>query len=99
MWQVNGSESAFITNAVASPQNMQQYWSDIGCKALNRMNAFYYIDEDVGQDKALPQWGIFDAEGKPFIDLGCSATWEPTGAPALSQVNGTWNKPGPTGFR
>ena len=53
--------------AVASVQNTQHYYKTVGC-SLNNTNTWWSTLRDSG---ASPNFGILDADDRPFFDLSC----------------------------
>lgn len=54
--------------AVASVQNLQTYWKNVGCQAFNSAHTFWYTLEDSNQS---PSFGVIGADGNALIDFSC----------------------------
>jgi glucan endo-1,3-beta-D-glucosidase len=67
-WPFEGAQQG---QAVASVENLQQYWTEVGCSVIGMYTTFWFElikDSEAGQ----PDWGILDAANhKPRIDLTC----------------------------
>jgi glucan endo-1,3-beta-D-glucosidase len=59
-------------DAVASAENMQRYWNDIGCKVVDEYTTFWFElikDSEANQ----PDWGVVDpVTHKPRINFSCA---------------------------
>jgi glucan endo-1,3-beta-D-glucosidase len=86
-WPVNGTS---INEAVASADNYQRYWNEVGCQVFGKYNTFWFeLLQDSMPDQ--PDWGLLDTKTyQPRIeDLSCpggssiapSATETPQEAP------------------
>lgn len=68
-WPINGTE---IKDAVASADNYQRYWDEVGCQLFGKYNTFWFeLLQDSMPDQ--PDWGLLDTKTyKPRIeDLSC----------------------------
>lgn len=69
-------------DAVASLENLQQYWAEVGCSVVGTYTTFWFElikDSEPGQ----PDWGILDSvTHKPRINLSCPGLQ--SSAPATS---------------
>lgn len=83
-WPIDGAQ---ISEAVASPENYQRYWSEIGCQVFGKYNTFWF---ELLQDSQpeQPDWGLLDTKSyQPRIkNLGCGAMVSPP-APTTGTVS------------
>jgi glucan endo-1,3-beta-D-glucosidase len=82
-WSYQGPQQG---DAVASAENLQQYWTEVGCSVVGMYTTFWFElikDSEANQ----PDWGILDpTTHKPRIDLKCPGLAGPSvpAAPASS---------------
>jgi glucan endo-1,3-beta-D-glucosidase len=67
-WPYEGAQQGA---AVASAENLQQYWTEVGCSVVGMYNMFWFeLTKDSEFDQ--PDWGLLDpVTHKPRIDLSC----------------------------
>lgn len=59
-------------DAVASTENSQRYWKEVGCSLFGKKNAFWYTLKDANSAQTDLSFAITPAEnGTPFFDLTC----------------------------
>jgi glucan endo-1,3-beta-D-glucosidase len=82
-WPYEGAQQG---KAVASAENLQQYWTEVGCSVMGMYTTFWFElikDSEANQ----PDWGLLDpTTHKPRIELHCPGLAEPSAsaAPASS---------------
>ncbi|KAJ8114704.1 hypothetical protein OPT61_g3487 [Boeremia exigua] len=55
-WPIDGAQ---VREAVASADNYQQYWSEVGCRVFGKYNTFWFeLLQDSPPDQ--PDWGLLD---------------------------------------
>ena len=71
-WPVSGDESG---QAVASIENAETYWQEVGCALFGKYNTWWYTLEDSIPTTPSPSFGIIgsDINSKPLYDLTCKA--------------------------
>ncbi|KAF1927290.1 glycoside hydrolase family 17 protein [Didymella exigua CBS 183.55] len=68
-WPINGTK---IKDAVASADNYQRFWNEVGCQVFGKYNTFWFeLLQDSVPDQ--PDWGLLDTKTyQPRIrDLSC----------------------------
>lgn len=87
-WPINGTN---IKDAVASVDNYQRYWNEVGCQVFGKYNTFWFeLLQDSMPDQ--PDWGLLDTKTyKPRIkDLSCGSRRKMT-TPAAGDFLGASN--------
>ncbi|KAK6526612.1 hypothetical protein TWF694_005194 [Orbilia ellipsospora] len=80
-WPTNGKT---FNLAVPSIANAQTYWNDIGCALFGKYKTWWYLLRDADpQPPTTPEFGIVDANFKPYYDLSCK-TAKPVASPVAS---------------
>jgi len=71
-WPVSGKVSG---DAIASVQNAETYWQEVGCALLGNYNTWWYTLEDSIPTTPNPSFGIVssDLSSQPIYDLKCKA--------------------------
>jgi len=64
-WPVSGDN---FGNSVSSIQNAQQYWTSVGCPALQQIDLFWYAYQDYTSN---PSFGIIGQNGQPLYNFAC----------------------------
>lgn len=94
-WPINGTS---IKEAVASADNYERYWNEVGCQVFGKYNTFWF---ELLQDSTpeQPNWGLLDTKTyQPHIkDLSCGGRSNMT-APAVGTSEPSPSKSGPTDF-
>ena len=69
-WPVSGDQSG---QAIASIQNAETYWQEVGCALFGKYNTWWYTLEDSIPTTANPSFGIIgsDIHSAPLYDLKC----------------------------
>lgn len=69
-WPVSGDKSG---QAVASVQNAETYWQEVGCALFGKYNTWWYTLEDSIPTTPNPSFGIIasDLNSQPLYDLKC----------------------------
>lgn len=69
-WPVSGATSG---QAVASVQNAETYWQDVGCALFGKYNTWWYTLEDSIPTTPDPSFGLIGSNlnGQPLYDLKC----------------------------
>ena len=69
-WPVSGKTSG---EAVASVQNAETYWQEVGCALFGQYNTWWYTLEDSIPTTPNPSFGIIsnDLNSQPIYDLKC----------------------------
>ncbi|KAJ4363585.1 hypothetical protein N0V83_009881 [Neocucurbitaria cava] len=85
-WPYGGAQQG---DAVASPENLQKYWTEVGCLMFGKYTTFWYeLLSDATADQ--PDWGLLDSvTHQPRIkDLSCPGAFPnvPISPPASSQA-------------
>jgi glucan endo-1,3-beta-D-glucosidase len=79
-WPFQGAAQG---KAEASEQNLQQFWTDVGCTIVGKYTTFWFElikDSEANQ----PDWGMIDpTTHQPRVDLSCPGM-SPSGAPGAS---------------
>lgn len=81
-WPLNGTQKG---EAVASAENYQRYWDEVGCQVFGKYNTFWFeLLQDSQPDQ--PDWGLLDTKTyQPRIrDLSCGHMRNMT-APTVGQ--------------
>ncbi|KAJ4983558.1 GPI-anchored cell wall beta-1,3-endoglucanase EglC [Stagonosporopsis vannaccii] len=82
-WPVIGDQ---INEAVASPENYQRYWSEVGCQVFGKYNTFWFeLLRDSHPEQ--PDWGLLDTKTyqTKIKNLNCGAHVSPP-APTAGTV-------------
>ena len=95
-WPVSGKTSG---QAVASIQNAETYWQEVGCALLGNYNTWWYTLEDSIPTTPNPSFGIIgsDLNSKPLYDLKCKKTPSTTKTGSGSHATGKHAASGHTG--
>lgn len=82
-WPVSGKLSGA---AVASLNNAETYWQEVGCAILGNYNVWWYTLEDSIPSTPNPSFGIIgsDLNSKPLYDLTCKKDSSATATSDLS---------------
>lgn len=71
-WPVSGKD---FGDAVASVENAETYWKDVGCSLFGATNVWWYTLRDAAPDTPNPSFGILqDLNGQPLYDLSCDGS-------------------------
>ena len=98
-WPVEGKQNG---NAVASAENYQRYWDEVGCQLFGKYNTFWFELLHDSQSEQ-PDWGLLDIKThRPRIrDLSCSGRGNgsvPTDDDLAASLNEAASQPQPTTF-
>lgn len=71
-WPVSGPTE---NQAVASTQDAKQFWDDVACTVLGKINTFWYTLQDAAPDTPSPSFGLIGSTltTTPLYDLTCPA--------------------------
>jgi len=71
-WPVSGPTE---NQAVASTQNAKQFWDDVACSVLGKINTFWYTLQDAAPNTPSPSFGLIGSTltTTPLYDLTCPA--------------------------
>ncbi|KAF1917402.1 glycoside hydrolase superfamily [Ampelomyces quisqualis] len=85
-WPFRGGQ---LGAAVASKDNLQQYWTDVGCAVIGTYTTFWFeLIKDSEADQ--PDWAILDTEThRPRIDLKCPGLAQPSTSTTLNTLPST----------
>ncbi|KAK3067856.1 hypothetical protein LTR53_015001, partial [Teratosphaeriaceae sp. CCFEE 6253] len=70
-WPVRGPQD---NQAVASIQNAETYWQEVGCTLFGRVNTWWFTLQDASPTTPDPSFGILgsDLNGDPMYNLACT---------------------------
>ncbi|KAK3677721.1 hypothetical protein LTR78_002571 [Recurvomyces mirabilis] len=70
-WPVSGPQE---NQAVASVDNAEIYWQDVGCALFGQINTWWYVLQDAAPTTPSPSFGIVgsDINSAPLYNLTCS---------------------------
>ncbi|KAK5998275.1 putative glucan endo-1,3-beta-glucosidase eglC [Cladobotryum mycophilum] len=97
-WPVSGPNSGA---AIASVQDAQTYWQQVGCPNFGKVNIWWYTMQDAAPTTPSPSFGLIGPEltTKPIYDLSCkdvkpaetstSAASKPTSSKGAATTHGS----------
>ncbi|XPS80211.1 Glucan endo-1,3-beta-D-glucosidase [Ascochyta lentis] len=86
-WPINGTQKG---EAVASVDNYQRYWDEVGCQVFGKYNTFWFeLLQDSLPDQ--PDWGLLDTKTyQPRIrDLSCGGRGKVSASGTVAAVSTT----------
>ncbi|MCJ1249582.1 hypothetical protein MMC30_006808 [Trapelia coarctata] len=87
-WPVSGPTE---NQAVANTQNAKQFWDDVACDVLGKINTFWYTLQDAAPNTPSPSFGLIGSTltTTPLYDLTCPAPGSSSSSASSSMVSTT----------
>ncbi|KAK6360020.1 hypothetical protein TWF696_001141 [Orbilia brochopaga] len=97
-WPVQGKD---MNLAKAGAKDAQTYWNEIGCALFGNYKTWWYMLRDADPTPPETEFGVVDANLKPYYDLSCKNA-KPVPSPVANSTPSSSSaassgKPSPTG--
>ena len=86
-----------VGQSVASIENAETYWKDVGCPLFGKSNVWWYTLQDAAPDTPNPSFGIVGNKlsTKPLFDLSCDDV-PASASSAIASATASTSKPSGT---